>query len=179
MRTDFPVPEDQRRKIRRAAVLLVAATTGLRQGELRGLCWPDIDLEAGTIRLARQLARVVDSDGIVGDGEGVTTRHWDCVPSISRRADQLFSPSLYRGVKEHHEAADKLKCHRDFDGVEEQSLFHQRERPFPFTSRAAECSRRHLPRPDHPGFVSRSAAWQVTLLGDRTSHCLIASAATR
>jgi integrase len=38
-------------------LVTVAAATGLRQGELLGLSWPDVDLEAGTLTVRRSLAR--------------------------------------------------------------------------------------------------------------------------
>ena len=39
------------------ALVTVAATTGLRQGELLGLSWDDIDWSAGTLTVRRSLAR--------------------------------------------------------------------------------------------------------------------------
>lgn len=41
-------------------LVTLAATTGLRQGELLGLAWPDIDNAAGTLRVHRSLARSWD-----------------------------------------------------------------------------------------------------------------------
>jgi integrase len=38
-------------------LVTLAATTGLRQGELLGLTWPDFDSEAGTLTVRRSLAR--------------------------------------------------------------------------------------------------------------------------
>ncbi len=37
------------------ALLTVALATGMRQGELLGLRWTEVDLDAGTVRVARQL----------------------------------------------------------------------------------------------------------------------------
>lgn len=37
---------------------LVALTVGLRRGELLGLCWSDLDMVAGTVRIRRTLQRV-------------------------------------------------------------------------------------------------------------------------
>lgn len=42
------------------ALITLAATTGLRQGELRGLTWDDIDWSAGTLAVRRSLARAWD-----------------------------------------------------------------------------------------------------------------------
>lgn len=39
------------------ALVTVAATTGLRQGELLGLSWDDVDLDAGTLTVRRTMAR--------------------------------------------------------------------------------------------------------------------------
>jgi integrase len=55
---------DQLRRLLAAAkvhplgpLVTVAASTGLRQGELLGLFWPDVDLEARTLTVSRSLAR--------------------------------------------------------------------------------------------------------------------------
>jgi integrase len=42
---------------RLAALFVVAAATGLRQGELLGLAWQDIDFDAATVAVRRTLAR--------------------------------------------------------------------------------------------------------------------------
>ncbi|HXN03156.1 MAG TPA: hypothetical protein VN973_14865 [Candidatus Dormibacteraeota bacterium] len=36
------------------ALYSVALTMGLRQGEALGLCWEDVDLDMGYVRIARQ-----------------------------------------------------------------------------------------------------------------------------
>lgn len=41
------------------ALYYLAVTTGLRQAEILGLKWPDLDKEKGTIKVQRQLQRVV------------------------------------------------------------------------------------------------------------------------
>jgi integrase len=38
------------------ALYVVAVTTGLRRGELQGLRWDDLDLEAGTPQIRRSLS---------------------------------------------------------------------------------------------------------------------------
>ncbi len=45
------------------ALLTLAITGGMRQGELLGLKWGDVDLEAGTVRVVRQLG----TDGIFSE----------------------------------------------------------------------------------------------------------------
>jgi integrase len=39
------------------ALYVVAATTGMREGELLGLAWPDVDLDEGRLAVARSLTR--------------------------------------------------------------------------------------------------------------------------
>ncbi len=41
--------------VQQAAFYRLALDTGAREGELLGLTWPDVDLDAGTVRIARQL----------------------------------------------------------------------------------------------------------------------------
>ena len=53
------------------AAWLLAATTGMRRGELLGLRWEDIDLDAGVVRVAR--ARVRAGNQVVA-GEPKTAR---------------------------------------------------------------------------------------------------------
>ena len=43
---------------RHEALYLVALGVGLRQGELLGLSWPDVDLDAGTLRVRQALQRI-------------------------------------------------------------------------------------------------------------------------
>ncbi len=43
---------------------VVAVTVGLRRGEILGLRWVDVDLEAATLRVARQLQRMRDRSGL-------------------------------------------------------------------------------------------------------------------
>ncbi|MDP9350038.1 MAG: site-specific integrase, partial [Chloroflexota bacterium] len=48
---------DTARGTRWEALLMLAIATGMRQGELLGLKWEDIDFEMGTLRVQRQLAK--------------------------------------------------------------------------------------------------------------------------
>lgn len=47
------------------ALYVLAVHTGLRQGELLGLRWDDVDLGSGTLRVVRQLQNVRDGSGLV------------------------------------------------------------------------------------------------------------------
>lgn len=63
-------PEEAKRFLEAAygdrfeALYVLAITCGLRQGELLGLGWGDIDLEKGALRVARQLQRMRDGSGL-------------------------------------------------------------------------------------------------------------------
>jgi integrase len=57
-----PLSPDQARALLEAArgenleaLYILALTTGMRQGELLGLKWEDIDLETGTLHIRRTL----------------------------------------------------------------------------------------------------------------------------
>ena len=47
-------------------LVTLAATTGLRQGELLGLAWADVDLDAARLTVRRQLGRAWAADGSLG-----------------------------------------------------------------------------------------------------------------
>lgn len=71
------------------ALFVLALGTGLRQGELLGLAWEDLDLEAGLVSVRRELVRV---DGAYQRVELKTAG--------SRRAVPL-SPALVRSLQAH------------------------------------------------------------------------------
>jgi integrase len=56
------------------ALYLVALTTGLRQGELLGLHWDDVDLERGRLVVRRQLQRVKDKGLVEAEPKSATSR---------------------------------------------------------------------------------------------------------
>jgi integrase len=47
------------------ALYVLSLTCGLRMGESLGLKWSDIDLDAGTLRVNRQLQRIMEGGGLV------------------------------------------------------------------------------------------------------------------
>jgi len=65
-----PLDADQARRLLDAAksdgfecLYVLALMCGIRRGELMGLLWGDIDLNAGTLRINRQLQRRRDGGG--------------------------------------------------------------------------------------------------------------------
>ena len=64
-------PEEVKRFLKAAngdpleALYVISVTCGLRQGELLGLRWEDVDLEAGTLKVRRQLQRSRDGSGMI------------------------------------------------------------------------------------------------------------------
>jgi integrase len=47
------------------ALYVLSLTVGLRMGEALGLKWSDMDLDAGMLRVNRQLQRIREGDGLV------------------------------------------------------------------------------------------------------------------
>jgi integrase len=74
---------------RREALYSVALTIGLRQGEALGLCWKEVDLEMGYLRVSKQLQRF--------EGE---TRLVEPKTARSRRTLALPA-SIVRSLREH------------------------------------------------------------------------------
>lgn len=66
------------------ALLSLAITTGVRQGEIFALCWGDVDLAAGAVYLKKNLAK---------DREGRVVRTEPKTPN-SRRV--IYMPELAR-----------------------------------------------------------------------------------
>jgi integrase len=66
-----------RRGDRLYAAWLLALTSGLRRGELAGLVWGDIDLERGTLSVARQRTTDADSHVVVKSPKGTSRRTLD------------------------------------------------------------------------------------------------------
>jgi integrase len=64
-----------------AAIYLVAIGVGLRQGEILGLRWSDLDLEAGTLRVRGALQRVRGVFRLV-EPKSATSRRTVALPAI-------------------------------------------------------------------------------------------------
>ena len=72
---------------RLASLWVVMLSTGIRRGEAVGLEWPDVDLEAGTVRIRRTVSRV-DGVGLVV-GEPKTARARRTIPLPPTAIDAL------------------------------------------------------------------------------------------
>lgn len=83
------------------ALYVLAVTVGLRQGELLGLSWDDVDLDTGRLRIHRQLQRLRDGSGL----KFVTPK------SGKGRTVQLV-PSAIKALRSHRrrQAEEKLRA---------------------------------------------------------------------
>ncbi len=108
-----PLSPEQARSLLRAAqgerfeaLYVLAVTTGMRQGELLGLKWEDIDLEAGTLQVRRTLSTA--TGGGLKFGAPKTSR--------SRRSITLPATALVP-LKKHRKAQleERMKLARLFE----------------------------------------------------------------
>jgi integrase len=67
-------------------IYALAASTGLRLGELLGLGWQDVDLTAGTLTVRRSLARTVDGGWALGEPKSARSRRIIPLPRIATDA---------------------------------------------------------------------------------------------
>jgi integrase len=67
------------------ALYLVALGVGLRQGEILGLRWPDVDLEAGTLTVRHALARI-EGELVLVEPKSSTSRRVVPLPTFVREA---------------------------------------------------------------------------------------------
>ncbi len=65
-------------------IFALAASTGLRLGELLGLAWPDVDFAAGTVTVRRSLARGRIERWELAQPKTATSRRTIPLPSIAR-----------------------------------------------------------------------------------------------
>jgi integrase len=67
-------------------IFALAASTGLRLGELLGLAWSDVDFVAGTLTVRRSLARGREERWELAQPKTATSRRTIPLPSIARQA---------------------------------------------------------------------------------------------
>lgn len=95
-----------------ATLLLLAALTGARRGELCALRWPDIDFAAGTVTIARS---VYDQAGGGGWGEKTTKTHQSRTVGL----DALGLEALRR----HRLTVDELAASLDLEVLSDGFVF--------------------------------------------------------
>ena len=64
----------------------LAVSTGLRLGELLGLSWPDIDMDAGTLTVRRSLARAQGGGWALAQPKSTRSRRTIPLPAVARDA---------------------------------------------------------------------------------------------
>ncbi len=112
-----PLDANQARKLldaakgdRYEALYVLCLTAGLRQGEALGLRWSDVDLDAGTLRVNRQLQRVRR------DGERSGTLEFSEPKNASRRTVGLPQRAL-SALRSHRKRQLEEKTGRGRSGV--------------------------------------------------------------
>lgn len=93
------------------AAVTLAIGSGLRRGELLALRWSDVDLEVGTVRVARSLERLSVGDAADGQKSTPTLRFKEPKTSGSRRLIPLpafATERLRRHRREQKERFDEL-----------------------------------------------------------------------
>jgi integrase len=106
------------------ALYVLCLTAGLRQGEVLGLKWSDIDLDAGTLRVNRQLQRVRR------DGDRAGTLVFSEPKNASRRAVGL-PPRAVRALREHRKRQIEEKLQASSEWPENGLVFtNSKGKPF-------------------------------------------------
>lgn len=90
----------ERARVRRnAARWLVGLSIGSRQGEVLGLTWPHVDLDAGTVEIAWQLQRLPWRHGCTDPHACGTKHHRFAACRVARRGKRAGGCSLHPGKK--------------------------------------------------------------------------------
>ena len=95
LRKLFPADEQQLltvwREYRYAAMTLLAATTGMRSGEIRALTWDDWNRDSGIV----QIHRAVKPDMTVGETKTGKTGYAVVVPAAAEMLDRYLETTFY------------------------------------------------------------------------------------
>ena len=81
------------------SLIVLAVSTGLRQGELLGLQWGDIDLQAGTLAVRRQLVEETKGRPVLGELKTARSRRLVVLPEIAIAS--LRSHKSRLGIAQH------------------------------------------------------------------------------
>ena len=96
-------PEQARRFLeacqgeRLEALFVLAVHTGMRQGELLGLHWEDVDLEAGTLRVRTALAQTDDGPVLTSPKSAKSRRRSSSPAPPSKPSSATRPPRTPRG----------------------------------------------------------------------------------
>ena len=113
----------------RYSLFLAALTTGMRQGELLGLTWSDIDLEEGILKVRQQLTKTYSPDGpVFGPPKSRRRTILICEPLKEALRERWESELIERRMPEYVNRLD-LVWHIDSGGpISERNLVTQFKR---------------------------------------------------
>ena len=123
-----PFTPDEIKKVRRAAkgnrleaLFALAISTGAREGELLGLGWEHLDLEAGVIHVVRSLS-AVKGGGVLKEPKSKRGRRQVDLPTF---AVEALRRHRVRMLKEGHHAAPTVFCTRHGKFISKSSFIRQ------------------------------------------------------
>jgi integrase len=161
---------------------VLSLTTGLRMGEALGLRWSDVDLDAGTLRVSRQVQRMREGGGLVFSEPKNASRR---TLELPQRAVEALRSHRKKQAEEKLRAADYGDLELVFatgkgTPVDAQNIINRFFKPLLKRAQLPDIrwhDLRHtyatllLARGTHPTYVQKSlghASVQLTL--DRYSH---------
>jgi integrase len=184
-----PLDAEQARRLLNAArgdrfeaLYVLSLTTGLRMGEALGLRWSDVDLDAGTLRVSRQVQRMREGGGLVfSEPKNASRRTLD----LPQRAVEALRSHRKRQVEErvratHYENSGLVFATGKGTPLDAQNIVNRFFKPLLRRAGLPDIrwhDLRHtyatllLSRGTHPTYVQKSlghASVQLTL--DRYSH---------
>jgi integrase len=184
-----PLDAEQARKFLHAArddrfeaLYVLSLTTGLRMGEALGLRWSDVDLDAGTLRVNRQVQRMRGGGGLVFSEPKNASRR---TLELPQRAVEALRSHRKKQAEEKLRTADYADSGLMFatgkgTPIDAQNIINRFFKPLLKSSELPDIrwhDLRHtyatllLARGTHPTYVQKSlghASVQLTL--DRYSH---------
>jgi integrase len=164
------------------ALYVLSLTTGLRMGEALGLRWSDVDLDAGTLRVSRQVQRMREGGGLVFSEPKNASRR---TLELPQRAVEALRSHRKAQAEEKLRAADYADSELVFatgkgTPIDAQNIINRFFKPLLKRAELPDMrwhDLRHtyatllLARGTHPTYVQKSlghASVQLTL--DRYSH---------
>lgn len=102
---------DAARGYQMEALLTVAVTTGMRQGEILGLHWQDIDFQAGALEVRRSIARA--------GKEGLKVHE----PKTAKARRKIALPAFVVEILKWHRERQQAMCNPDVSGEDIKVVF--------------------------------------------------------